>query len=224
MKKFILTFAWIGITLIGTFSLLGYYSFNSSFFNQSSQKTFTRFSLDKMPQNLYTALPNILGASEVNKTYLHTQDIIPELVGNYMIKYHSPMKNSSDELVKIARKYGIDPLLMVSIAQCESNLGKKMPYKSQDDLLECHNPFGWGIHKSGTLCFDTWEEGYEAVAKGLRENYANNGLTNPDEMMRVYTPPALEKNGSWAKCVNQFMNELNKQKEELSYNNTIDNE
>lgn len=102
-------------------------------------------------------------------------------------------------ILEMAEKYGVDPYLFVAIAQQESNLGKKMP--SQD----CHNAWGYGIHSRGILCFQSWEEGIEMVMKGLSEKYVANGLDDPQEIMRIYTPFS---NGSWAEGVQQFMEEL----------------
>ncbi len=118
------------------------------------------------------------------------------------------MLDSAEALVMAAKKFKLDPLLLVSIAQCESNLGKKMPEN-------CNNPFGWGIHSKGTLCFDTWEAGYQTVAEGLRKKYFNQGYENAEDIMTLYTPASLEKNGSWAICVNQFLQELQQMKQEL---------
>lgn len=144
---------------------------------------------------IYSSLPRVLGATTVSIT---GQDAIPELVRQYLEKHDSPMAPYADDLVMAARKYNLDPLLLVAIAQCESNLGKKMPDG-------CNNPFGWGIHSQGTLCFDTWQQGFQTVAKGLRDKYLNNGMDSPEELMVRYTPPALDKDGSWAKCVNFFL-------------------
>jgi len=123
-------------------------------------------------------------------------------VKDYLKKYHSPMIDVADKLVDAARKNNLDPLLLVAIAQCESNLGKKMP-------SECHNPFGWGIHSTGRLCFNTWEEGFEKVASGLRKQYVDKGLISPEEIMTKYNYDSWkDRDGSWAKCVVKFMNDL----------------
>lgn len=102
---------------------------------------------------------------------------------------------------EIFRSYQIDPLLGLAIAECESNLGTKMP-------PDCYNPFGLGIHSRGTLCFNSWEEGFEAEAKFLRNQYFSKGVTAPEDIMITYTPPALEKEGSWAKCINHFLDKF----------------
>ncbi len=147
----------------------------------------------------YASYPKVLGETSFNIT---SEDAIPSLVKNYLTKYNSPMLKASDDLVEISRSYGIDPLLLVAIAQCESNLGRKMP-------PDCYNPFGWGIHSKGTLCFESWQEGFKKVCEGLRKKYINQGLHSPWEIMTKYNYASWkEREGSWAKCVDHFLEEI----------------
>lgn len=207
MKKLASIFIW---SLTSILTLI----FNLSFlyFHNSQIKADAHITLNHLPYNFYFSVPKILGAKIINSQQVSSIDPIPQLVYDYLDQHHSPMLESSENFVSIARKYNIDPLFMLSIAQCESNLGKKMPHKTED-IYECHNPFGWGIHQGGTLCFPTWEEGYQAVAKGLKEKYYNKGYKTTEEIMTKYTPSALERGGSWAKCVNHFLGKLNNQYE-----------
>jgi hypothetical protein len=148
---------------------------------------------------MYASFPRVLGESSFAIT---SQDSVPTLVTLYLTKNKSPMAPVAQDLVDIARSYAIDPLLLVAIAQCESNLGKKMP-------ANCHNPFGWGIHSAGTLCFSTWQEGFEKVSEGLRQKYLDQGLQSPYEIMQKYNYDSWkERDGSWAKCVNKFLEDL----------------
>jgi len=150
---------------------------------------------------LYASTPNkVLGTN--TSIDIKAENPTPEIIKTYLEAHNSPMLEAVDSLLETAEKYNIDPLFLIAIAQCESNLGKKMPSP------DCYNPFGWGIHSEGTLCFESWEEGFEKVVKGLSEKYFGKGYETPEEIMAKYTPQALEKNGSWAKCVNQFLAEL----------------
>lgn len=144
---------------------------------------------------MYNSLPKVLGAFT---GLVESADAIPEMTCQYLKKRNSPMYPHCVSFTEIFNSYNIDPLLGLAIAECESNLGKKMP-------ADCYNPFGLGIHSRGTLCFNSWEEGFEAEAKFLRKRYFAQGITQPEEIMVTYTPPALEKGGSWAKCVNHFL-------------------
>jgi len=144
----------------------------------------------------HAVLPDILGAF----TYtVKTEDAIPEIIKKYLSKYNSPLLPYADILVETARRYYIDPRLLVAIAQQESNLCKKIPPDS-------HNCWGWGIHSRGTLKFSSYPEAIEAVAKGLSKNYLGKGLNTPQEIMGIYTPLS---DGSWAKGVQQFLDEMN---------------
>lgn len=144
----------------------------------------------------YAAIPH--AANDI-KTAIRSGDARPVVIDLYLAKYNSPMQGYGKFIVEMSEKYNVDPYLFIAIAQQESNLGKKMP---SDD---CHNCWGFGIHSRGTLCFSSWEEGIETVLKGLSEKYIGKGLTNPEDIMPIYTPLS---NGSWSFGVNQFMQEL----------------
>ncbi len=144
---------------------------------------------------LYTALPPTGGNLSFE---IRGVDSRPVLLRQYLAYYHSPLEPYADYIFAVSEKYGLDYRLLVAIAQQESNLGKKIPPGS-------YNAWGWGIHSRGTLGFSTWEEAIETVARGLREDYLNQGLTTPEEIMSKYTPLS---NGSWAAGVNQFMAEI----------------
>jgi len=143
--------------------------------------------------SLYAALPQavgeILGAITVS-------DARPVIIKKYLEKHSSPMPLKG--LVEASDRYQVDPWLIVAIAQCESNLCKKSPPGS----FNC-----WGF-ENGETRFLSWQQAYNQVAKTLRERYLDMGLTTPEEIMPKYAPPSVEKGGPWAKCVNQFMREL----------------
>ncbi|GAB4027144.1 MAG: hypothetical protein Fur0011_4520 [Candidatus Microgenomates bacterium] len=133
------------------------------------------------------------------KTVVASEDARPILIENYLRHYKSPMAGHGDYIVKTADHFGIDPYLIVAIAQQESNLGKLMP-------PSCHNAWGWGIHSKGTLCFKTWQEGINTFTQGLAEKYTAYGLRTPEQIMTRYNPKS--PGGAWAKGVNQFLEEL----------------
>lgn len=125
-------------------------------------------------------------------------DARPGIVRNYLLAYDSPIANYSQKIVETADKYNLDFRLITAIAQQESNLCKRIPPGS-------HNCWGWGIHSQGTLGFDSYDEGIEAVSKGLRQNYFDKGYTNVDDIMHIYTPLS---DGSWARGVKTFMEDM----------------
>jgi len=205
MKRLLILLIWFPVIILTLFTSLFLYSYRTGYLLALDQKPEPAPRADYY--QMYASLPKTLGASTTN---IKKEDGMNQLVYKYLIKYKSPMTISADSFVNIFRKYKIDPIIPLAIAQCESNLGRKMPEG-------CHNPFGLGIHSQGTLCFETWELGYEKMAKTLKENYINQGLVTIEDIMAKYCPLSLEKGGSWAKCVNQFSQEI----ETLSMENNI---
>lgn len=133
------------------------------------------------------------------KAAVASEDARPLVIESYLKHYKSPLAGLGDYIVKTADHFGLDPYLIVAIAQQESNLGKLMPER-------CHNAWGWGIHSKGTLCFDTWQEGINTFTSGLATKYIAYGLRTPEEIMTKYN--ATSPGGAWAKGVNQFLAEL----------------
>ena len=80
----------------------------------------------------------------------------------------------------------------------ESNLGKTIPNDS-------YNAWGYGVYGGKVTKFNSWEEAIERVSRGLRRDYFDHGLDTPEKIMPKYTPPS---DGSWAFCVNTFLQEL----------------
>jgi hypothetical protein len=129
---------------------------------------------------------------------IETEDARPLLIKNYLEKYQSPLSPYFQYIFDISQKYNLDYGLIVAIAQCESNVCKKIPPNS-------YNCWGFG---NGESKFNSWEDAIEYVARTLKEDYYDQGLVTPDEIMPKYVPPSVEKGGPWAKCVNQYLSEL----------------
>ena len=140
------------------------------------------------------------------------QDARAKLVANFIerndIGGNSPLQPYDEYgqiFVDIADKYGLDFRLLPAIARkestfCKSNIGRKY-----------YNCFGWGVPASGITeagKFNSYEEGIEKVAAGLKKNYLDKGLTDPIAIMRKYCPPSAEGEGTWANHLNQWMAEM----------------
>jgi hypothetical protein len=151
--------------------------------------------LIKNSGQFYAALPQTTG--EVLGT-VFTDDARPVIIEKYLTKHSSPLLPYANELLQASEKYGVDYQLIVAIAQCESNLCKKAPQGSYN----C-----WGF-ENGETRFLSWGQAFNQVAKTLREGYLDKGLITPEEIMPKYAPPSVEKGGPWAKCVKQFMEDL----------------
>ncbi|MBU3956991.1 hypothetical protein KKI19_01775 [Patescibacteria group bacterium] len=147
------------------------------------------------PSRLYAAIPEVLGEMSAA---IQTGDARPVIIEKYLEKHNSPLLPYADVLLAASEEYDVDYRLIVAIAQCESNLCKKSP----PDSYNC-----WGF-ENGTTQFLSWEQAINQVAKTLREEYLDEGMETPEEIMPKYAPPSVEKGGPWAKCVEQFIEEL----------------
>jgi len=109
-----------------------------------------------------------------------------------LARYNSPLINEVDSFLVACMSYGINCYLLPAISGVESTFGRFY-------LPGTHNPFGWG---GGYMYFDTWQDCFLAVAKGLRENYIDQGLTSVEMIGPVYAPPST----TWSGKVVMFMN------------------
>lgn len=147
---------------------------------------------------LYTALPD--NESYVSQEIVYS-DARAKIVEDFLKGYKSPLADMSQTFVQVADKYKLDYRLLPAISMQESNGAKRM-------IKNSYNPFGYGIYGSLVIKFQSWEEAIERVGRALREDYLNQGLKTPYQIMAKYTPPSLAKGGAWAKGVSSFMEEL----------------
>jgi len=195
MQSFLKVILWFPLTILSLVFTISFYSrsVNTRGMGGLIRQEVTDF---KNQPITFAALPKI--AFEI-KTALATEDARPIVINKYLSRYASPMAGMGDYIVKVSDRFGLDPYLVVAIAQQESNLGKLMP-------PNCHNAWGWGIHSAGTLCFDSWNEGLNTFISGLSEKYLAYGLRTPEQIMTRYN--ATSPGGAWAKGVNQFLEDL----------------
>lgn len=132
------------------------------------------------------------------KSEIAADDARPLIIRRYLEKYKSPLVPYSDLIYQVSKDYGFEYYWIVAIAQQESNLCKKAPEDS-------HNCWGYGIHKRGTLKFDNYELAIKSYAEYLKREYFDKGLTTPELIMKKYCPSS---DGSWARGVTQFINEM----------------
>jgi len=145
---------------------------------------------------VYAALPS---QTRLIKTSLKTADARPEIIRQYLQKYHSPLEPYAELLVQAADENDIDYRWMVAIAQQESNLCKKIPPNS-------YNCWGWGIYGDKVTRFDNYEHAITSIAPQFKEKFLKGNFdADPFTVMQTYTPPSQ---GSWANGVLQFFSEL----------------
>ncbi len=128
-----------------------------------------------------------------------TADARPEIIRQYLERYDSPLVPQAELLVQVADKYDFDYRWMVAIAQQESNLCKKIPYES-------YNCWGWGIYGDKVTRFESFDQAIIKIAPQFKKIFLKDlHDKDPYQVMKTYTPPSQ---GSWAKGVMQFFNEL----------------
>ena len=188
-NKILLVGTWFGTaltTFVLSLALLIYIS---------SEQT---VSLASNTYQIYQALP---------ETQLTISDSIAptnaraKILEDFFRGYKSELANFANQFVEVADQYQLDYKLMPAIAMQESNGGRRMPKDS-------YNPFGFGIYGSKILHFDSFDEAIETVGQTLRENYLDQGLETPYEIMTRYTPQSEAKGSPWAIGVISFMEEL----------------
>lgn len=147
---------------------------------------------------LYAAVPKTTNfiSDEVSMS-----DGRAKIIENFLKAHKSPLSDYGDTFVQISDKYQLDYKLLPAISMQESNGGKRV-------IGNSYNPFGYGIYGGLVIKFNSWEQAIERVGQALREDYLNQGLKTPYQIMAKYTPPSLAKDGSWAQGVSYFMEEL----------------
>ena len=144
---------------------------------------------------VFAAMPDPSGQISYNVISADARSLI---LHEYLQTLDSPLQGHVSDILTAADTYNLDFRLIVAIARQESNLCKYIPEGG-------HNCWGWGIHQRGTLGFDDYTQAIWTVSKGLREDYLDDGLTTPEQIMARYTPSSP---GTWAAAVSQFMGEM----------------
>ncbi len=147
---------------------------------------------------LYQALPE---NNSQNSDLIRARDGRALIIENFFQGHHSVLAGKSDLFVQTADENNLDWRLLPSIAMQESGGGRIVPSGS-------FNPFGFGVYGGKVLHFDSWDDAIQTVGRSLREDYLDQGLLTPEQIMTKYTPPSLEKGGAWAKGINSFIEEL----------------
>lgn len=147
---------------------------------------------------LYAALPQ--STNFISEEIEHA-DARAKIIENFFQSYKAPLSAYGNLFIQTADKYKLDWRLLPAIAMQESSGGKKV-------IDNSYNPFGYGIYGKLVTRFASWEEAIERVGRALREDYLDQGLKNPYQIMTKYNPPSLQKDGAWAKSVSSFMEEL----------------
>jgi len=119
----------------------------------------------------------------------------------FLSKYKSPLYPYSRHIVNKAQEYEIDYRLIPAIAMNESTLCQNIHNGS-------YNCWGWGIYGDRITEFDSYEDAINVIAKGIRKNYYDKGMSTPAAIMKVYTPSSPD--GIWAKKIEWAYRQIEK--------------
>ncbi len=196
MQKFFFVFSWLLLSSAAV--LVGAAAYNFYFIAHNNQPS--KYEL--------AYLPKIQSGEEgqhsiqLVQTVIESADARSAIVAKFLERHNSPMQPYDyygHKIVEIADRYQFDFRLLPAIAMQESNLCKN----TNPDAP--HNCLGFGIHKSGTLDFESYEAGFERAGRELKAYYIEKGLTTVELIESKYTPSS---NGSWSNSVNQWMAEM----------------
>lgn len=197
MKKFFFVFSWL---LLSTAAILmGSSAYSFYFLAKGSNPS--KFELAHLPK-IQSKNEDLKGQSMLVTTVIESEDARGQIIAKFLERYNSPMQPYDyygRKLVEIADRYQIDFRLLPAISMQESGLCKNQNPGAP------HNCLGFGIHKSGTLDFDSYEDGFERAGRELKAYYIDRGLVTVEQIESKYTPSS---NGSWANSVNQWMAEM----------------
>ncbi|MBI1864114.1 hypothetical protein HYS03_02820 [Candidatus Woesebacteria bacterium] len=184
--KFVVFFIFAPITIALSIASLTNINKNIENYGKVTAKTGVR---------LFASRPKSVPTIEADPI---TADAREEILKQYFTKFDSPLLSYTHLIIEEADRLGLDFRLLPAIARQESGLCKIIPENS-------HNCWGWGITSVATLYFDSYDQAIKVVSQGIKNNYIDEGLTTPQQIMAKYTP---QSNGSWANGVTDFMKDL----------------
>lgn len=127
------------------------------------------------------------------------------ILAEYLAQFNSPLQYHAQDFIDAADSFGLDWKMLPAIAGVESTFGKRIPGG--------YNAWGWGVYGTQAIYFSSWRDGIFTIAKGLRENYLNKGLTEPYSINRVYAASP-----TWGWKVTYFMADIEKFNSEFEVN------
>ncbi|HLB51930.1 hypothetical protein A3F07_02170 [candidate division WWE3 bacterium RIFCSPHIGHO2_12_FULL_38_15] len=184
-KKFWLPITWFGSTFFVL--LVTLFTLFLSFSNPKPHIT------DKY--SIFSAKPLVLGDSTFS---LDSVDARAVMLDNVFEKYGCPLYGTGRIFVEEADLNNLPFWLAASVAFQESSCGKNTPVK---EGVESYNAWGWGVYGDNVKMFENWEEGISTVSEFLNNRFYKQGVTEPCEIMKIYTPSS---GGSWCNGVEFF--------------------
>jgi len=189
MVALLVPIAWFSFCTILTFTLTALILMQNS---KKIQKPVPKYSI-------YSSKPLVLG---VSTTQVGGEDARAALLNQFFEMYKCPMADLGEVFVAEADKNDIPFWIVPAIAFQESSCGKRTPEK---EGIESYNAWGWAVYGDTTKHFDDWEHGIAVVSKYMNDRFFSQGITDPCEIMKIYTPPSK---GSWCEGVMFFRDKM----------------
>lgn len=144
------------------------------------------------------------GSAQILGTSVIAGDAREMLLEAFLKKFASPMTPYAGLIVKEADAKGIDFRLVVAIAMCESNLGKKMPNKDE------FNAWGIAVYtgQNQGKAFDSWPHAIGWVSQYIKTKYYDRGITTLKDIGAIWAPPSVQNGDSWSNCVERFQKSI----------------
>lgn len=191
IRKFLLTVLWFPLTFV--LLMLNLALLRSLYLGGS---TVQAVETTVFPKNVTASAgtAQILGSSVV------AGDARALLLQSFLNQHNSPMAPYADLMVSQADSNGLDFRLVVAIAMCESNLGKKMPKKDE------FNAWGIAVYtgQNQGKAFDSWPHAITWVSNYIKTKYYDRSITDLKDIGAIWAPPSVEKGYSWTNCVQNF--------------------
>ena len=149
--------------------------------------------------SIYSSKPLVLGATSIA---LGGEDARAVLLDQFFEVYKCPMQNLGKVFVEEADKNDIPFWVVPAIAFQESTCGKRTP---EINGYESYNAWGWAVYGNNVKTFSDWEHGIQVVSEYMSDRFFSQGVTDPCEIMRTYTPPS---SGSWCEGIKFFRDRI----------------
>lgn len=154
----------------------------------------------KLPMTISASSGKVLGSSII------ADDARTLIVERFVKRFRpdSPFLEYTEKIIEESDRNHIDFRLIPAIAMCESNLGIRMPSKNS------YNAWGIAVYtntKTGKH-FEDWPTAIAWVATFLREKFYDRGITDLQDIGAIWAPPSVDKNHSWSRCVQGFMDKM----------------
>lgn len=120
------------------------------------------------------------------------------------------LKGTGGLFEKYGKKYGIDPALLAAISIHETGNGSSNAARNKNNIGGMMDPStNWSTLQS----FNSIESGIEAMARNLKRNYIDKGLTDVASIGAKYAPVGAENdpnslNKYWVSGVSDYYNKL----------------